>query len=113
MACCFGAAGGAVDAERVLLVTHSLTRSLSAALCCAPPPPPPVSCRPSANVRGSVGLPTPGTQVVVVDPTTHSRLPDGQQGLLLAAGPGVMAGYWRDAGATRKAFVDGWFNTGE
>ena len=64
-------------------------------------------------MRGSVGLPTPGTQVVVVDPTTHARVPDGQQGLLLAAGPGVMSGYWNDSAATRKAFVDGWFDTGE
>jgi long-subunit acyl-CoA synthetase (AMP-forming) len=69
-------------------------------------------CRPSANVRGSVGVPTPGTQVVVVDPVTHARLPDGQQGLLLAAGPGVMSGYWQDAAATHKAFIDGWFDTG-
>jgi long-chain acyl-CoA synthetase len=63
-------------------------------------------------VRGSVGLPTPHTQVIVVDPATHGRLPDGQQGLLLAAGPGVMAGYWKDAAATRKAFIDGWYDTG-
>lgn len=68
--------------------------------------------RPSANVRGSVGVPTPHTQVIVVDPATHGRLPDGQQGLILAAGPGVMAGYWKDAAATRKAFIDGWFDTG-
>lgn len=60
-----------------------------------------------------MGLPTPGTQVIVVDPTTHARLPDGQQGLLLAAGPGVMAGYWQDTAATRKAFIDGWLDTGE
>jgi long-subunit acyl-CoA synthetase (AMP-forming) len=59
-----------------------------------------------------VGLPTPGTQVVVVDPRTHTRLPDGQQGLLLAAGPGVMSGYWADERATRNAFIDGWFDTG-
>jgi long-chain acyl-CoA synthetase len=39
-------------------------------------------------------------------------MPDGQQGLLLAAGPGVMGGYWQDAEATRRAFVDGWFDTG-
>lgn len=73
------------------------------------------SChRLSANVRGSVGLPTPGTQVIVVDPDTHSPLPDGQQGLVLAAGPGVMAGgYLGDQQATHKAFVDGWFDTGE
>lgn len=77
-----------------------------------PPPPRAHVFRPSANVRGSVGVPTPGTQVVVVDPVTHARLPDGQQGLLLAAGPGVMSGYWQDTAATHKAFIDGWFDTG-
>eukprot|EP00878_Enallax_costatus_P036567 GHUV01041074.1.p1 GENE.GHUV01041074.1~~GHUV01041074.1.p1 ORF type:complete len:511 (+),score=205.18 GHUV01041074.1:480-2012(+) len=76
---------------------------------------PVLACRRlSANVRGSVGLPTPGTQVIVVDPVTHRPLPDGQQGLVLAAGPGVMAGgYLGDIEATRKAFVDGWFDTGD
>ncbi len=65
------------------------------------------------NVRGSVGVPTPGTRLLVVDPDTHAPLPDGQQGLILAAGPGVMAGgYAGDAAATAGAFVDGWFNTG-
>uniref|UniRef100_A0A383VM20 AMP-dependent synthetase/ligase domain-containing protein n=1 Tax=Tetradesmus obliquus TaxID=3088 RepID=A0A383VM20_TETOB len=66
-----------------------------------------------ANVRGSVGLPVPGTRLLVVDPTSHKPLPDGQQGLILAAGPGVMAGYYNDAAATRKAFIDGWFDTGD
>jgi non-ribosomal peptide synthetase component E (peptide arylation enzyme) len=49
----------------------------------------------------------------VVDPTSHAPLPDGQQGLLLAAGPGVTAGYYNDAEATHKAFIDGWFDTGK
>lgn len=73
-----------------------------------------ITCRLSANVRGTVGLPTPGTQVVVVDPVTHTPVPDGQQGLVLAAGPGVMTGgYYSDTAATQKAFIDGWFDTGE
>jgi long-subunit acyl-CoA synthetase (AMP-forming) len=60
-----------------------------------------------------VGLPVPGTRLIVVDPASHSPLPDGQQGLILAAGPGVTSGYHEDAAATRKAFIDGWFDTGE
>lgn len=67
----------------------------------------------AANVRGSVGPPLPGTSVKAVDPTTHEALPPGQQGLLLARGPGVMVGYWRDPEATLKAFVEGWFDTGD
>ncbi|GLC36919.1 hypothetical protein PLESTB_000178300 [Pleodorina starrii] len=67
------------------------------------------------NVRGSVGVPTPGTQLRVVDPETLEPLPEGRQGLVLARGPGVMAGYFRDEAATAKAFRagDGWFDTGD
>jgi acyl-CoA synthetase (AMP-forming)/AMP-acid ligase II len=38
----------------------------------------------------------------VVDPETLADVPEGQQGLLLARGPGVMAGYWQDDAATAK-----------
>lgn len=57
----------------------------------------------------------PGTQLRVVDPDSFQDVPDGQQGLLLAKGPGVMKGYYNDESATAKACVagDGWFNTGD
>ena len=48
------------------------------------------------------GLPTPGTSLRVVHPETLAEVPDGEQGLLLARGPGVMAGYYADPGATAK-----------
>lgn len=79
---------------------------------------PVLACRrnlPLENVRGSVGQPTPGTQLRLVDPESLQEVADGQQGLLLARGPGVMAGYYADPGATAKAFKagDGWFDTGD
>ncbi|KAI3431692.1 hypothetical protein D9Q98_004738 [Chlorella vulgaris] len=79
---------------------------------------PVLACRvnqPGQNVRGSVGQPTPGTEVRVVDPETLADVAEGQQGLLLARGPGVMAGYWQDDAATAKAFKasEGWFDTGD
>jgi long-chain acyl-CoA synthetase len=67
---------------------------------------------PLENIRGTVGHPLPGTLIRVVDPVTLQPVPDGQQGLLLAQGPGVMAGYWQDPAATSKALFDGWFDTG-
>ncbi len=66
------------------------------------------------NVRGGVGLPTPGTQLRVVDPDSLAPLGPGARGLLLARGPGVTGGYWRDEAASARAFRagDGWFDTG-
>ena len=42
------------------------------------------------NVRGSLGLPIPGTSLRVVDPQTLESVEAGCQGLVLARGPGVM-----------------------
>jgi malonyl-CoA/methylmalonyl-CoA synthetase len=50
---------------------------------------------------GSVGLPLPGVSV---------ELHDGE---IRLRGPNVFAGYWRREQATREAFVDGWFRTGD
>lgn len=61
-----------------------------------------------------MGVPTPGTQLRVVDPESLAPLPAGRQGLVLARGPGVMPGYWQDPAASAKAFRagGGWFDTG-
>jgi malonyl-CoA/methylmalonyl-CoA synthetase len=50
---------------------------------------------------GSIGLPLPGVSVKLVD------------GELYLRGPNVFAGYWRREEATRAAFDDGWFRTGD
>ena len=50
---------------------------------------------------GSVGLPLPGVQ---------AQLRDGE---IYLRGPNVFAGYWRREEATRDAFVDGYFRTGD
>jgi malonyl-CoA/methylmalonyl-CoA synthetase len=51
---------------------------------------------------GSVGTPLPGISVRIDD-----------TGELHLKGPNVFAGYWRREEATRAAFVDGWFKTGD
>ena len=63
----------------------------------------------------TAGWAIPETAIRVVDPETRRDLPDGQQGLLLARGPGVTAGYLDDAAATDAAFAagGGWFDTGD
>jgi malonyl-CoA/methylmalonyl-CoA synthetase len=50
---------------------------------------------------GSVGLPLPGVSV---------RLVDGE---IQLKGPNLFPGYWRRDEATRAAFTDGWFRTGD
>ncbi|GBF88603.1 long-chain-fatty-acid-ligase [Raphidocelis subcapitata] len=79
---------------------------------------PVLACRraspPTANIRGTVGLPIPGTRLRVVDPDSLRDLPDGEQGLIVARGPGVTPGYFDDASSTAAAFIDGgWFVTGD
>lgn len=50
---------------------------------------------------GTVGLPLPGVS---------ARIKDGEVQL---RGPNICAGYWRREDATRAAFDDGWFKTGD
>jgi malonyl-CoA/methylmalonyl-CoA synthetase len=50
---------------------------------------------------GTVGLPLPGVSV---------RLVEGE---IYLQGPNVFRGYWKNVDATRAAFVDGFFRTGD
>src|SRR5438477_2541001 len=61
---------------------------------------------------GSVGFPLPGVQARILN-QEGSDVPDGETGELYLKGPNVFPGYWRRDDATRAAFVDGWFKTGD
>ncbi|MBZ5500110.1 MAG: AMP-binding protein [Acidobacteriia bacterium] len=61
---------------------------------------------------GTVGLPLPGVSVRLLDPQGRP-VPDGETGEIFLRGPNVFAGYWRREDATRAAFVDGYFRTGD
>jgi acyl-CoA synthetase (AMP-forming)/AMP-acid ligase II len=52
---------------------------------------------------GSVGLPLPGTEVVIVDEAGRP-VPAGQTGEIVVRGPHVMAGYWRAPEITARTF---------
>ncbi|RZS32713.1 acyl-CoA synthetase (AMP-forming)/AMP-acid ligase II [Herbihabitans rhizosphaerae] len=51
----------------------------------------------------AVGLPLPGTSVLIVD-ADGNELPIGQVGEIVAEGPHVMPGYWRNPEQTARAF---------
>ncbi|MCC7157333.1 MAG: AMP-binding protein [Bryobacterales bacterium] len=61
---------------------------------------------------GSVGLPLPGVSVRNLDPGGNP-VAAGEPGELHLKGPNVFSGYWRRPDATRAAFRDGWFRTGD
>jgi len=63
---------------------------------------------------GTVGLPLPLTQVRIVDPNDPgTEMGIGKSGEIAVRGPQVMKGYWRNPEATRQAFHEGWFLTGD
>ena len=61
---------------------------------------------------GSVGMPLPGVIAKLVGTHGH-EVADGETGEVYLKGPNVFAGYWRREDATRAAFADGWFKTGD
>jgi len=63
-------------------------------------------------VPGHVGTPLPGVEVRLVD-EAGEEVPPGTPGEIQVKGPGVFLEYWRKPEATREAFRDGWFRTGD
>jgi malonyl-CoA/methylmalonyl-CoA synthetase len=61
---------------------------------------------------GSVGLPLPGVSVRLLD-SEGGPVAYGEVGEVHLKGPNIFAGYWRREDATRAAFADGYFRTGD
>jgi len=68
---------------------------------------------PEAPRRGSVGLPLPGIEILVVDPATFEPVPPGAEGLLIVRSPARMRGYLGRDDLTEQAFLLGGYNTGD
>jgi malonyl-CoA/methylmalonyl-CoA synthetase len=64
------------------------------------------------RVPGSVGTPLPGVEVQLVGDDGKPG-PAGTPGEIEVRGPNVFAEYWGQPDATRAAFRDGWFHTGD
>jgi len=66
------------------------------------------------NLRGSAGLPLAQTEIKIVHPETRQPLGLEERGLVLARGPQIMQGYFKNPEATAKAIdSEGWFDTGD
>ncbi|MEC9072750.1 MAG: AMP-binding protein [Myxococcota bacterium] len=64
--------------------------------------------RPGNTRLGSVGLPFPGVEVSLGDPTDGNE--DGE---ILVRGRNVFQGYYKDPEATAATLVDGWLQSGD
>jgi acyl-CoA synthetase (AMP-forming)/AMP-acid ligase II len=60
----------------------------------------------------SIGRPVLGADVKIVD-DRGADVPDGVVGELWVRGPNVVGGYWNKPAATKEAFTDGWFHSGD
>ncbi len=69
------------------------------------------------NKVGTIGLPIPGSSVMIVDPETFEPLPIGEDGMILIGGTQVMKGYLGDPEKTKSVIkeIDGirWYVTGD
>jgi long-chain acyl-CoA synthetase len=64
-------------------------------------------------VNGSIGLPLPNIDAMIMDSETGKPLPPGEIGELMVKGPNVMQGYWKREEETEAIFRDGWLHTGD
>ncbi len=62
---------------------------------------------------GSVGLPLPSVNICLLDEELAELKEPNQIGEVCVQGPNVFSGYWKDSEATRQAFREGWFRTGD
>jgi long-chain acyl-CoA synthetase len=68
---------------------------------------------PTGDFTGTIGLPIPSTEVVILD-DAGSEVPLGQPGEIAIRGPQVMAGYWNRPDETAKVMTaDGFFKSGD
>lgn len=66
------------------------------------------------TLAGSIGLPLPDTDYVIMDLETGDReIPVGEIGELCIRGPQVMKGYWEKHLETAETLRNGWLHTGD
>lgn len=64
-----------------------------------------------AQEKPGIGMPTPDTECMLVDPETGQHVGIGEPGEILVRGPQLMKGYWPEPGSGLTK--DGWLHTGD
>ncbi len=62
--------------------------------------------------EGSMGIPIEGVELKIID-ENGQKLGPHQEGELIAKGPNITSGYWKNEELTRRTIIDGWFHTGD
>lgn len=65
------------------------------------------------RISGSIGVPWPNTDSVILRSGESEVLPPGEVGEIAIKGPQVMKGYWNRPEETAATFSEGWFLTGD
>lgn len=64
------------------------------------------------NKVGTIGLPIPETDVILLD-DSGKEVAQGEKGELCTKGPQVFSGYWNKPDETDACFINGYFKTGD
>ncbi|MEH7417207.1 AMP-binding protein [Neobacillus drentensis] len=65
------------------------------------------------RVKGSIGVPYPDTDALILSVDTGEPVPIGEIGEIVIKGPQIMKGYWNRPKETEEVLKDGWLYTGD
>lgn len=65
------------------------------------------------RVKGSIGVPWPDTDSIIISVETGEAAAPGEIGEIAVKGPQIMKGYWNRTEDTAATFKDGWLLTGD